>query len=472
MNLTPPNADHIRTMVEDRLSAAESDRGVSETETVSWRGVPRPLPVISVSPTALYYNPHTHRIRAQRSLDPERDAILDTDPFGTAAQLYLSELLVGDPSDPRKEDPAFVALRENIQDHGQNNPGIITREGVLINGNTRRAALLNLGFDQMRVAVLPSDASIEDIESIELSLQLQREYRRDYSFMNFLLAIDERLKGGGDAKRVIKEFRIKQKTLDRSTWILEQIREIIRRSAVELDSGEVVALRLVDFEGDQGKLEELHRAYVGLRNDSPDEAARMLEARILALVLDKSKTDLRLIDDGFADQYLSELAPDITESSGAVATGTVDIPGLGAVPTAENGPSEAARAATDAVLRARAISKSSSVVGDDLVKKANETLSSAESLVEQGLDREGRTARLKKRKFAPAERISDATEDIAEATSAVHEARSTNTFDPSDIDESLVSLRNALVRLADLMLRDTEPDSEGLDWLARVAGRE
>jgi hypothetical protein len=167
--------------------------GLQESVTIDWRGKQEPLPVIPMPVELLTYNPDTHRIRAQRSHDPQKDAALRSDPFGAEAQSYLHQLLIGDPAHPEKIDPAFEALRDDLSEHGQNAPGIITRSGILINGNTRRAALKELGSPNIRVAVLPDDASLDDRQAIELSLQLVREHKRDYSFMNFLLAIDARI---------------------------------------------------------------------------------------------------------------------------------------------------------------------------------------------------------------------------------------------------------------------------------------
>src|ERR1017187_4321629 len=122
----------------------------------------------------LHYNPDTHRIRAQRSINPALERDLETDPFGESGQNYLHQLLMGDPTDPSKTDQSFTALKDDLREHGQSEPGIITRAGVLINGNTRQAALKELGEKHIRVGVLPPDAGFDDLQSIELSLQLRK----------------------------------------------------------------------------------------------------------------------------------------------------------------------------------------------------------------------------------------------------------------------------------------------------------
>src|SRR5687767_14994695 len=101
----PPNSENVRQVVEERLAALESIKGLQETVTVEWRGKQLPVPVISMPISLLHYNPDTHRIRAQRSINPVLEQELKAEPYGDAAQSYLQSLLMGDPSDPTKIDP-------------------------------------------------------------------------------------------------------------------------------------------------------------------------------------------------------------------------------------------------------------------------------------------------------------------------------------------------------------------------------
>src|SRR5438132_6089054 len=117
----------------------------------------------------------------------------------------------------------------------------------------------------MRGGVIPSDDGYEQLESSEFSLQLRKDLRRDYSFMNFLLAVEERALAGRTAAQIQADFRIRPTTYERFRWILEFVREAIARSQVEGAAGKKLGLRLVDFETHQGKLEELYRAYMGLK---------------------------------------------------------------------------------------------------------------------------------------------------------------------------------------------------------------
>ena len=461
----PPNASDVRQVIEARLGALEEVKGALETVTVEWRGQPQSLPVISMPVDLLHYNPDTHRIRAQRSMDPAREEELTKNPYSPAAQGYLHQLLMGDPADPRKVDPSFLALKEDLQKHGQTEPGIVTRAGVLINGNTRRAALKELGEKNIRVGILPSDAGFEDLRSIELSLQLRKDYRRDYSFMNFLLAIDERVVAGQSAASIQSDFRIQAQTYERYRWILSFVRDAIERSTIAGGTGSAASLRLVDFETHQGKLEELHRAYAALKAKSSDAAEALREQRLLALVLDKSKTDLRLIEADFAQRYMKGNLP----AAPTVAAQALKIPGTSIKVAGPSQEVEALRQLTTTALQAKAVAVSASAATPEQVKNASEILAKLDESLVKGLDLAGKQVRVLKRRLAPVDRLSDACEDLELAVGAVAEARATGNFVPGDVDDILVTLRTNIEKLAVVVLRDSPADTEGLGWLKTVA---
>lgn len=462
---TPPNAVNVSKLVDERLGALRGHDGVRETVTIEWRGQPMSVDVISMPVAMLSYNPDTHRIRAQRTLDPDRDRQLREDPYGVEAQQYLHQLLMGQPSDPSKTDPSFEALKEDLREHSQTDPGIITRNGVLINGNTRCAALRELQREHIRVGVLPIDASHNDTQSVELALQLRKDHRRDYSFMNFLLAIEERVAAGRPATEIQRAFRIKSTKFEQARWILAFVEDAIQRSKTTAGDQEF-SLRLVDFEDDQGKLEELHRTYTNLRRKSPEDAEMLREQRLALLALDKSKTDLRLVEADFVGKYL-----------GGVLTGASSegprrlIPGTN---ISAPGPSKSLQATRDwatSILQAKAIVTAGESAEPGALKAASEKVKSVDASVETALTQAGKNDRIKKRRLAATERLSDANDDLTFALIAVNEARATGNFDPADIDDALQSLRANLAKLSGLVTRGlTMPDAtlDGTTWLWRA----
>ncbi|GAA3056163.1 hypothetical protein GCM10020000_43140 [Streptomyces olivoverticillatus] len=61
--------------------------------TIDWNGQPLHVEVIDLPLNGLYYNPGTHRIRAQRSHDAARERALVKDPWSAESQDYLRFLL-------------------------------------------------------------------------------------------------------------------------------------------------------------------------------------------------------------------------------------------------------------------------------------------------------------------------------------------------------------------------------------------
>ena len=107
----PPNADQVRKVVEERLHALEAIKGAQETVTIEWRGQQHHLPVISMPVDLLHFNPDTHRIRAQRSMDPALELELENSPFGEAAQNYLHKLSTPMQGSDHSKTPSGLRLQ-------------------------------------------------------------------------------------------------------------------------------------------------------------------------------------------------------------------------------------------------------------------------------------------------------------------------------------------------------------------------
>jgi hypothetical protein len=54
-----------------------------------------------------------------------------------------------------RETEGFERLKVNLAEEDQREAGVVTRAGLLVNGNTRAAALRDIDKQYIRVAVLP-----------------------------------------------------------------------------------------------------------------------------------------------------------------------------------------------------------------------------------------------------------------------------------------------------------------------------
>lgn len=456
----PPEGENIRTMVMERVAVAREEDGAKVT--VDWRGQQKHLIVITMPVGILYFNPDTHRIRAQKTLDPERNTILEELPWSEDAQQYLHKLLTCKPSDPNSIDPDFIALRDELDQFGQKEPGIITPDGILVDGNTRCAALRELHEPNIRVAVLPDDTSRADINAVELALQLRRDKRRDYTYINRLIAIEDELASGRSQEDIARAFNIKVATLQTDRRIFELVNNAIERSR-SADGRR--SLRLPDFEDHQEKLRELQRDYEKLAKTDPDGAEHLKESRLQMVLLNMPKTTLRLAEADFHERYLEErLPPELTPEIGETAAVTVPgLPGV-TVPGADVSVKKV-RALTDTLLQARATLESADSASAPEVKRAVALIDAAKTTFASAAKLAGQNAQLQKRQVAVPERISDATEYIQQCVREFAEAKAKNAIDEEAFDDALITLRDSLSRLALLAGRTFSSPGDGVNWL-------
>ena len=455
----PPKGEEIQQIISQRLRQAMSEE--SAKVTIDWRGEQRHLYVISMPVEMLYFNPDTHRIRAQRTLDPERNKAIEDDPWGQEAQTYLHDLLKQRPANPDQTDPDFIALMDELDDAGQREPGIVSPHGILVDGNTRAAALKDLGVANIKVGVLPDDTSRQDINDVELSLQLRKDRRRDYSYINRLIAIDEELGRGRSEADVAKDFNIKLATLQRDRWVYKLILEAIDRSKTE----EGASLRLIDFEQHQEKLRELHRDFTKLAATDTDAANTLLQSRLAMVLLDYPKTSLRLAEHDFYTRYLeSRLSDDLKPNE--TAAEPVSVPGIpGATLPAQSTHSAAAEALTDRLLRAKAVAGDGSSRTPAEVAEASAVMKDARETFDVAVKLAGQNAELVKRQTAVPERLTDAADYVTQCANEFAEAKAKRALDEDAFDDALIVLRESLESLARQAGRTFTAPGEGVAWL-------
>lgn len=456
----PPRADEFSELIKAKLEEVKESGGTRETVTIDWNSQTAHVEVIDLPLNSLFYNPGTHRIRAQRSHDPVRDKQLEKAPWEAVGQGYLGYLLQADPANPTTRDASFDKLKESLDQFGQNDPGLVTHHGVLVNGNTRAAALRELGVQSMRVGVLPASFTWADINAVELSLQLRKDHRRDYSYLNRLLAMEEQAQLGRTPEHIAKEFRVQTRTYHQERWILTTIRELIERSR----TGSAV-LSLLAFEGDQEKLKELERLYKNLSEVERDEAEVIREWRLAAILMGFSKTDVRHIDENFAkSDYLARSLPTDLAAGDSVPDSVV-VPGLGISVAGDTSKVSAARALNDRVLRAKAVIDTPGDCPESERQAARETFNTAKESFDKAIDDAGRDARVRKRKQLAPARLADACADIDQCAVDLVEARASRTLDTQAFDDALLQLRKSLTKLADQAERISQAPGDGVSWL-------
>lgn len=284
-----------------------------------WQNTWLDSPVVNIPLDAVLLNHRSHRIRSELESHPEGDLVRNS-PHSDRAQEILSEIL-------RETDKEhFDELKTNLKEEGQREGGVITRAGLLVNANRRAVALRELGVKYIRVAVLPKDASQQEIEELELRLQIRKEFKQEYTFTNQLLFVDEllttynrvpaeaALELAWAASRDPKELEKGKAEVDRAVRLLSLIREVQQLSGNKIP--------LTDFDDKRQALIEIDAKYQELRTVDPEEARRVRDARLLGVIAGVGYRELRHVNEDFLSDYLISAMEDSDTLRGSVGVFT------------------------------------------------------------------------------------------------------------------------------------------------------
>lgn len=194
-----------------------------ELWTIPFRGRSEDLPVIRVDTTDISYNANLGRLILNRLSSAHA---LDS-PDDPKTQDAIEKLIL--------EHPDARELRRHILDEGQLQPGIVTSDATLVNGNRRLAVLRSLfketkddKFRYMKVGVLPTNATASEMYLLEVNLQMTPETRARYGPITTLV----QLRWGIDyhkldKKQVAHAMYLDQEDVDVRLEILQIIDEYL-----------------------------------------------------------------------------------------------------------------------------------------------------------------------------------------------------------------------------------------------------
>jgi hypothetical protein len=276
-------------------------QGAKKTLTLEYRGEQRTFEVIRIDPNVLLLNHNNNRLSAQLH-DHSQKEIVYGNPTSVEAQSILADLL--------SKTPSFKELKDELKQIKQQNPGLITRNGLLVNGNTRVVALRLLGESGVDVAVLPDDADDNAILDLEMFLQMVHLTHQDYTFTNELLLIEKCKKLGNTDRQIADKMKwVKgwQRKVDEKFQLLKLINEIINLSPKTL------AYEIFDSKSQH--LKDLNEEYQKLCVHDLAAANRMKWSRVTAMFLGINKDQTRAIDEDFVDEEILEQVDPSSPSS-------------------------------------------------------------------------------------------------------------------------------------------------------------
>jgi hypothetical protein len=237
---------------QDRVTFLKARDTIGAVLVPAWPRQKKELPLVEVDINWVRFSTLNHRTRAEQMREESKAGnknLFKADPMGSAAQDAQYEILRG--------QEGFEALKEDLKERGQQEPAIVTAEGVLINGNRRSAALRSLYVDDhylkaryVKCLILPEDATAEEALDLEAELQVARDFKEDYSWINEALLIEELY------DRENKDFDRVAQRMHRSVSDVRSLHEKLQQvhQLVELSNG---AKLHIDFKENESAFDEL-----------------------------------------------------------------------------------------------------------------------------------------------------------------------------------------------------------------------
>jgi hypothetical protein len=250
-----------------------------------WMRPEKELPVVNLPVDWVRLSTLNHRTRAEQMREIKMtgaENLFSGDPMGSAAQGAQLRIL--------SMQEGFEDLKQDLRERGQQEAAVVTGEGVLINGNRRSAALRDLWVNEqlpsaryLRAYVLPSDATPDELIDLETELQVAKDYRENYSWVNEALLIEEIFESSNkDWNRVAHRMRLKTANVISQYEKLQQLHQLVAISD---------GLRHhADFVANESAFTELS---AHIKGKSAQEAASVRNAYFLGTLSGVSYRDMR-----------------------------------------------------------------------------------------------------------------------------------------------------------------------------------
>lgn len=159
----------------------------------AWLRPDKELSLVSLEVDWVRFSTLNHRTKSEQMRiieQRQRPDLFSADPMGPEAQAEQYSILRG--------QDGFDDLKADLKERGQQQPAVVTADGILINGNRRSAGLRSLYADDgyaparyVTCLVLPADATNAELVDLETELQIAREFKEDYTWVNEALLIEE-----------------------------------------------------------------------------------------------------------------------------------------------------------------------------------------------------------------------------------------------------------------------------------------
>jgi tetrahydromethanopterin S-methyltransferase subunit G len=402
--------------------APESSR---RTMTIDFQGQSLVLPVITINPAVALLNHDNYRLAAQLQDHPDREKIYSA-PLSVSSQESLAKLL--------SQTDDFKKLKQQLADLDQKEPGLITADGLLVNGNTRTVALRQLGSTGLMVGLLPTTVSNEDVLDLQVQLQMVVLVHQAYSYTNQLLLIEKIGELHGDDDAIIRRLGKKPSKTTRAE--LSQQRRILRLIREIRDLHQGAKLPYSAFDGKSELLQNLDRDYEEQKSIDFVEAENLKWTRVGAMFFDLTKDQVRSIKSTFAITQLGD-EPKKTILQSATGASTAGV--FGETPRATD--AAAIKQFVTKVVNARFDQTGREVPIEDksLVEVGKEMQVAAEQLINIG--------RLEKMLSDPIKHFTQARKNFDEVATRFDELSRESNFDLASFESEYAKVKAVLDKI-------------------------
>lgn len=184
--------DHINHQTDD----ANGKKHKLRYDKIEVQGEVRLEPIYRFKHDELAFNKANGRIHAE-VIEKEAEIARTLDVWEKSDYRIIKNLLLS----IRKEENEKI--KSDLKKKGQIWPGIITCDGIVINGNRRKALLEELHaetgeerYKYLEVHVLPSNITKSELWLIEAGIQMSAPYQLEYSPINDLLKFKDGINSG------------------------------------------------------------------------------------------------------------------------------------------------------------------------------------------------------------------------------------------------------------------------------------
>lgn len=199
MTVSMPFDPTKKKIIQDYMKREEEDAGGKDKlrqDKFEVKGEVYLAPIYKFSHTELAFNKANGRIHAE-AIEEEVELGRSLDIWNKGDQKIIQGLLLSMDRDANEK------IKTDLAKKGQIRPGIITCDGIVINGNRRKALLDEIyeetgeeKYKYLEAHVLPSNITKSELWLVEAGIQMSAPQQLDYSPINNLLKLKDGILSG------------------------------------------------------------------------------------------------------------------------------------------------------------------------------------------------------------------------------------------------------------------------------------